>query len=357
LPLVSDEVRVVELRPGEYSAWNALVQDSPDGGIYSQPEYLDVLCRVAGGRSRILAAMRGDEMLGGVALYERSSRFGSYVSQRLLLYYNGLVMRRWDTRYPSLQTSRNLAGLAALATHIGSLGHGSVTLHSTPTLVDVRPFLAKGWVARPSYSYIVALTDLAGQWERVEQNLRRLIKRCVDRDGLEFTDDTDFESFYRQHVLTLGRRDVGAYLPESAFREYFDLLHAKGLIRLLQARLPSGQSIASQLVLLGSNGTSHTVSAAGDPTYVKLGAQAFLRWRSFQALAELGFASNDLTDAALNPVTHFKAQLGGKLSLSLVLQSPRRPAYAAGTRLIATYRGARGRVARAARRVLGGPAK
>jgi hypothetical protein len=33
----------------------------------------------------------------------------------------------------------------------------------------------------------------------------------------------------------------------------------------------------------------------------------------------LGYAANDLTDAELNPVTHFKSQLGGNLETSLVL--------------------------------------
>jgi hypothetical protein len=53
-----------------------------------------------------------------------------------------------------------------------------------------------------------------------------------------------------------------------------------------------------------------------------MGASAFLRWRGFEALAALGYQANDLTDAALNPVTHFKSQLGGDLETALVLTAP-----------------------------------
>jgi hypothetical protein len=59
-----------------------------------------------------------------------------------------------------------------------------------------------------------------------------------------------------------------------------------------------------------------------DPDYSRLGASAFLRWRGFEALAGLGYEANDLTDAALNSVTHFKSQLGGSLETALVLRAP-----------------------------------
>jgi hypothetical protein len=62
-----------------------------------------------------------------------------------------------------------------------------------------------------------------------------------------------------------------------------------------------------------------------DPAHARLGASAFLRWRGFETLAGLGYRANDLTDAALNPVTHFKSQLGGNLELALVLNAPPSP--------------------------------
>jgi hypothetical protein len=335
---MSASTTTAELADSQYPAWNSLLAQSPDGSIYSQPEYLDVLCRAGGGRFRILGVSHAGELVGGVALYERDSAFGSFVSPRLLLYYNGLVLRHYDTRYPSQHSSRDISTQTALVDRLDSMGFGSVNLRNAGTVADVRPFLARGWRASVNYSYVVPIDDLAGQWDRVEQNLRRLVKRCVARDGLQFTDDTDVDSFYRLHVIALGRRGIGAYLPEQAFRQYFAELNAAGLARLFQARLPDGRSVAAQVVLLGPNGTSHTVSAAGDPEYLKLGVHAFLRWRAFEALAALGCRSNDLTDASLNPVTHFKSQLGGRLTLSLVLQSRRRPWYAAGTATVAAAR-------------------
>jgi hypothetical protein len=50
----------------------------------------------------------------------------------------------------------------------------------------------------------------------------------------------------------------------------------------------------------------------------------------------------DLTDAALNPVTHFKSQLGGDLEMTLLLDAPRSLAYRIGSgakALLARVRG------------------
>jgi hypothetical protein len=53
--------------------------------------------------------------------------------------------------------------------------------------------IARALIAWPSYSYVVPLHDLPSQWNRVEQNLRRLIGRCTELD-MGHTNDDDFEA-------------------------------------------------------------------------------------------------------------------------------------------------------------------
>ncbi len=325
---MAGRLRLSLLGEDEYTEWTEFVQGSPQGSVYSLPEYLDVLCSAAGGHFRILGARRGDDLVGGVALYERDSGGGLYVAPRLLLYYNGPVLRRYETHYPSERTARDVQTVTALAGWLGEAGYGRITLKCRDTVTDVRPFLAHGWTAWPSYTYVVPLEDVASLWLRVEQNLRRLVNRCANL-GARVTEDTDFESFHRLHVATMDRKDRDVYLPEDRFRLYFERLHALGLCGLFHARLADGRAIASQLVLFGGFPVAHTVSAAGDAEQQATGANAFLRWRVFQALAAQGFSGNDLTDAALGPVSHFKSQLGGDLRLCLVLESGRTVRYRA----------------------------
>jgi hypothetical protein len=71
----------------------------------------------------------------------------------------------------------------------------------------------------------------------------------------------------------------------------------------------------------------HVAAAATDQEFHRSGVSAFMRWKSFEALSALGYAGVDLTDAALNPVSHFKSQLGGELRMTLLLDAPRSLAY------------------------------
>ncbi len=325
------ETEIKELGANDMAQWRALVASSPEGSAYNDPDYLAALCEATGARFRIIGAWRADKLEGGVALFERWTVAGRIVSPRLLLYYSGPVLARHTTKYPSEQTSRHVDVLGRLAQHVAGMGFGSVVLKAMPSLTDVRPFLATGWDASPAYSYIVRLDDLPQQWARVEQNLRRLVKRCTDRDGITFAADDDFEAFWRLHELTLSRKGAALYLPKPQFARFFERIKAQGLARIYHARLPDGTAIATQLVLTGPYAATHSVCAGGDPAHAKLGAQAFLRWRVFEHLAGLGHKSNDLTDAALNSITHFKSQLGGDLAPTFVLESPRTKRYAAVT--------------------------
>jgi len=213
-------VRVRELPGAEHASWDRFVAAAPSGSPYSTAEYLDVLCGATGGRFRIVAASRGDDIVAGVALYEVAGRFGAVVMPRLLLYYNGLVLAAHETRYPSVRASREVEGLAALEEWLRGAGYARLVLKSRSPVGDVRAFVERGWSAQPGYTYVVPLDDLGAQWSRVEQNLRRLVGRG-EREGLTFAEDDDFDAFFRLHGGTHERKRAPVYLPRAAFEAYF----------------------------------------------------------------------------------------------------------------------------------------
>ena len=307
------------LTESEFPSWTSLLEASAEGSVYSSPVYLGALCEAAGGRFKLLAARRGQELLGGIAIYERDAATRVRLSPRPLLFYNGILLRDHETKYPSQRTSRVLEVMGVLETALANAGYESVVLKNRPSITDARTFMANGWSVRPGYSYVVPIADLPAAWDRIEQNLRRLVKRCGEQ-GMQLTDDEDFDSFYRMHEGTAERKGSPLYLPQPQFQKFFSTLRERGLCRLYHARLPNGQTVSSQLVFTGKHPVSHTVSAAADPAYLNTGATAFLRWKAFEALSAQGYVANDLTDAALNPVSHFKSQLGGDLELCLIIE-------------------------------------
>lgn len=292
-----------------YPQWSRLVAQSLTGSIYSLPEYLDVLSDVGGGSYRVLGVFEKDELVAGIALYERKSFFGTFVSPRLLLYYNGIVLK---------QGSDGQRAIQALERVLRELPYGRLTFRSRGPSLDVRLLVSAGWQETPSYSYVVSLEDLDNLWKRIDKNQRRLVRRC-EESGMTFSEDHDFESFYALHREIHLRKGAPLYLPKEQFVRYYKALSEKKLCQLYHARLVDGRAVATQLVLLGSHPITHTVSAAAADEYLRVGVNPYLRWKVFQKLSAAGYLGNDLTDAAPNAVTRFKAQLGGDLIMNPVL--------------------------------------
>ena len=313
-----------KLADSEFDLWRKLVAESPSGSVYSLPEYLSVLCEATGGRFSLLGVFRGDELVGGLPLYEESGPAGPIVSSRLLLYYNGIVLKPLSTRYPSKATSRYLDVLGSIGERLAASGYARIIL-SHQGQIDARPFLNHGWTARPGYTYVVPISDLEAAWGRVDQNLRRLVNRCSEA-GATLSEDDDFDSFFRLHSQTHDRKGAPIYLPADRFGTYFRALKSKGIARLYQARLQNGQSVAAQIVLLGPSGRSYTVCAGADAEHLGTGTTPWLRWEVFKMLSRDGYQTNDLTDATLNEVTRFKSQLGGDLVTNIVIQRADSPA-------------------------------
>jgi hypothetical protein len=343
---MSTELTIRPINDNEYRIWNRFVTDSPSGSIYALPAYLEVLCAATHAELSIVGVFKGSELVGGMPLYLAPFGPGRVASNRLLLYYHSPVVREYSSSSPSERTSRQLAVMQALEKYLRSFRCLHVTLHVRHPISDTRAFTAAGWQVRPNYSYVVAIADLQAARGRVNQNLRRLIDRG-EKNGLICTDDEDFESFYRLHLDTHHRKGAPLYLEKSVFRRFFEQLKARDLCRLYHARLPDGRSVATQLVLTGGHSVSHTVAAAADAAYLSMGSTPFLRWKAFESLSALGYAANDLTDAALNDVTRFKSQLGGDLVNNWVISRPGDTLY----RLYSATKPVRRRMGRVLRRL------
>lgn len=306
------------LSEDRFPEWNRLVVSSPSGSVYSRTDYLDALCSVTGGYFKVLAAYKGEEMLGGIALYEQKRGIIDEVTNRILLYYNGIVLQDHPTKYPSEATSRALEVMDALEEALSQLHYDRIRFRNRHTIDDIRVFASRGWKIDIGYSYEVDIADLDVTWSTIAHNLRRLVRRCESGD-FEFTEDDDLDSFYELHREIHERKGAPLYLPKALFKKYFESLKANDLCRLFHLRTSDGKSVATQLVLLGEHPVTHTVSAAANDDFMKHGVNPYLRWRVFQSLSELGYKANDLTDADLNPVAKFKSQLGGRLVTNLTV--------------------------------------
>lgn len=303
----------------DYDSWDRFVSaQSRTGSIFSTARYLDILCRAAGGSFSIAAVRDGNDFVGGVGLYCRHVGGRAVIAPRMLLSYNGWVLRD-DLLSLQGSSSRRLDCLAALCAMLTRQPVEAIDLRCRDGDQDFRPFLDNRWRAAPSYTIEVPIADTGHLWERFDRNARRLVRRA-DQAGCTVAPDNDFDAFYRSHEEIHRRKGSQLYLPREAFRCFFEDLVRARLGAVFTARVASGEPAAAQLVLLGAHPCCHTVCAGSFPQYLSTGASYLLRWRAFVELGGRGYATNDLTNASLGPVTRFKEQLGGTLKMDMSLR-------------------------------------
>jgi Acetyltransferase (GNAT) domain len=317
---MNKNLSVRTISENHYDQWSHFVAGCASGSLYALPEYLEILCEATSGNYSILGVYREDELIGGCPVYLTRTRYGIISAARPLLAYNGPVFTDHGTGHH--QHSDQVASLLALSACLRKLDCVDLRLRIRHPVTDMRPFLAAGWQVRPAYTYLVRISDLDQAWQRTDRNFRRLVRRAAAA-GLAQTDDDDFDSLYRMHAELHQRKGLPVYLGEKDFRRYFEKLRARNLCRLFNARMPNGEAIATQLVLLGPHPVSHNACAASADKYMTLGSNPFLRWKSMEALNALGYQANDLTGASLgNGVARFKSQIGGDLKINWAITRP-----------------------------------
>jgi len=304
--------RLRYLDEGEFERWDRFVDESDQGSIYSKSYFLRALCNAACTQFRILTVWKGQEIFGGVGLHFKKSRYGYDVHRRGLLYYNGLVLKNFETKYPSKLIDKHNEVIGVMLEELENRMYAVVQLSNRHTLRDTRMFTWNGWGVWPQYTYEVPIYDLDKLWDKAEQNVRRLITRC-DREGMKLWIDDDFAAFYALHKVTYERKGLSPHFPLERFKALYEALKAKDCCQIFFAVSLEGKPLAAQIVLFTDHPVTHTWVAGADPDYLRTGASAFLRWKVFEELNKRGFAYNDLTDAMEERVAKFKSQFGGNL--------------------------------------------
>jgi hypothetical protein len=322
MPPVSS-LKVHLLGEEHYDGWDDFVADQErTGSVYSTARYLDILCRTAGGTFSIAAIRNGDGYVGGIGLYRQRLHGHEVISRRMLLHYNGIVLRDDLLSFDGSPSNR-LAALDAFCAFLSRQKTAAIILNCRDGHQDFRPFVERGWQARPSYSIVVPTADSSELWRRFDRNVRRLVRRA-EAAGCTVAPDNDFTALYDAHEEVHRRKGAPLYLSRAAFKEYVHELLAARLAVIFTARLSGGEPAAAQLVLLGKHRCSHTVCAGSYEGRIDSGAAYLLRWRVFAALGARGYTGNDLTNATRGRVTSFKEQFGGRLTMNMALRSPAR---------------------------------
>ena len=201
-----------------YDAWDDFVAGQVcTGSIYSTARYLDILCRTAGGTFSVAAIEDGGAFIAGMGLYRQRIHGHEVLSRRMLLHYNGIVLRD-DLLALEVPPSRSLTALDAFCGFLGRQKTAAVILNCRDGRQDFRPFLDRGWQVKPSYTIVVPTADTSELWRRFDSNVRRLVRRA-EAAGCTVEPDNDFNAFYRAHEEVHRRKGRRSISQERRFSD------------------------------------------------------------------------------------------------------------------------------------------
>jgi Acetyltransferase (GNAT) domain len=201
------------LEPDEYPIWDALVDMSPQGSVFSRSWWLNTI-----GNVRVLACFSGNQIIAGIPLYfER--RFGIPVcTMPKLTRAWGVIMRPLEGKAVSA-AARETKILRAFAAQLSRYKLFFQAFH--PSLLNWLPFYWSGFRQTTRFTYVLDdLTDLTGVWEGMSEAARCKIRKA-ERAGFTVV-PCGIEDVYNcecQSFLVQGRRPTH---NETLLRKLYD---------------------------------------------------------------------------------------------------------------------------------------
>ncbi len=279
------EARVLE--PHEYSLWDDLAVQSPQGTIFHNSDYLKVVADASSSKLRVYGCFKDDELVGGCSLFAKD--LGRIVSHATstgpLTPYGGFLLPDLDNANVRKSGLVQDGVISALCDSVQEDRYSAVTITNSPDLRDVRPCLWRGWEGRVAYTYYV---DLKGNFfERFSKSVRREVRK-TEGTGLSIERLDDAAIHHKLLTQVFDRQDLESSTEVSFFASMLDLIARKKCGGMWVARGESENILASR-IWIWDNKRAYAWSAASNQKFRDSGANRFLFVSLLGEMQKAGF--------------------------------------------------------------------
>jgi lipid II:glycine glycyltransferase (peptidoglycan interpeptide bridge formation enzyme) len=288
------------------AAWDAFVAGTPNGSYMQLTAWAEVKA-VNGWRSTRLVADGADGPLGAQLLlhdlgqtpwsigYAPRGPVGGALSQPGLMAWTSAVRDLARRRHLSHVTIEpQVAAGEGLEAILESCGWRRARTVQDPRtrIIDLDRPEAEIW------------GDLRSKWRQYVNRARREGVVVVDRG------EEGIPEFHRIYVETAQRAGF-VHRAESAYRDVYRAFASRGAARLIFARMPGGEPVATLLLLSCGR---RVIEPYGGMTEMggESRANYLLKWEAIRSSRERGFAIYDLWGVAHPGIEQFKVGFGGR---------------------------------------------
>ena len=316
--------QVRPLTEEEYPVWDAFVDESPQGSIFSKSRYLEIISQASRSRLKIIGYFVHDDLMGGCSVLEKSrGLLGTHVISGGpgtpfcgLLYHDvgNAHIRKTEMDYNRC--------VNAICDYIKSQRYTSVSISNSPDLLDIRPFLQRGWKERVSYTYYIYLDSFS--LANFSSSVKKSIKMAQSKN-LSYEKSDDIHSYF--HLLTTVFQQHGAHPPfdEVCYEKllhFFQSTHS-GDMRVLK---DSSDQLLASYVWIWDTKRAYAWSggAIPSPDFRDGGANKLMFYTFLEELKEMGFTEVNIMHANTPRLTQFASGFNPELKPYYSIETNRR---------------------------------
>ena len=297
------EARILEQQ--EYGLWDNLAVQSPQGAIFHNSNYLQVVAGASSSKLNIYGFFKDDELVGGCSLFVkgRAGIASNATSLGPLTPYGGFLLPDLDTGSVRKSESVQHGIINALCDRIQEDHYSSITITNSPDLLDIRPSTWRGWEGRVMYTYYI---DLEGSFsEKFSKSVRKEAKKASDM-GLHVERLDDAAVHHKLLTQVFNRQEMDAPVGENFFASMLDLVKRKKCGGMWVARDKSAHILASRIWIWDAK-RAYAWSAASDQAYRDSGANQFLFVSVLEEMQKMGLRQVNIMHGNTQRLSNYAA--------------------------------------------------
>jgi hypothetical protein len=299
------------LTSADYSRWDSFVASSPQGSIFQSSEWIKIFCAQFGYTSEILSVVNGQEIIGGVVLFQRQRLGVRAIMTPPMMPYNGILFAPPGSRKGQRESKDNHEITSALLPVLEEKGH-FVSLMLSPSVIDIRPFQWRKWTVTSRYTYANSLKNPGEILEMFSHSARRRVRKASE-ENITFEEIHDSLPVILLQEESYLRSGIKPPVRNELLQELCTRLIPSNALRFFGARHPDGTLLSAQAVI--TSGTSAYLWFFGRRSLANQeNGSSFLMWKIFSTLAGGGISAIDLIGANTPSIAEFKSSFGGILT-------------------------------------------
>ena len=178
-----------------------------------------------------------------------------------------------------------------------------------PEVMYWLPFYWRGFSQTTRYTYrLFDLTDLAGIWARVRDNVRREIRKA--RKSVVVRSDLDIDCFARVWALTFARQGVRMPVNTELLRRLDIACEERNCRKMFFAEDAQGKIHAAGYLVWNAD-CAYYLMAGGDPDLRNSGAGSLVTWEAITFASTIS-RQFDFEGSMIEPVERFFRAFGGR---------------------------------------------